>query len=130
MVLKKYQVQYPVENPLKVNRTESYRAVPCSGKAPLDEGLNQWSLAQRQRAPGSLSIACREHSINGFNLNPISFILASTQCVLALEFINIQVYFFQCKTVRRSVSAHIYSTFEMYSLSFPRKWSKNIDDSC
>ncbi len=33
---KKYQVQYPVENPPKVNRTEPYRAVPCSGKAPLD----------------------------------------------------------------------------------------------
>ncbi len=39
VVLKKYQVQaqYPVENPPKVNRTEPYRAVPCSGKAPLVE---------------------------------------------------------------------------------------------
>ncbi len=27
VVLKKYQVQYPVENPPKVNRTEPYHAV-------------------------------------------------------------------------------------------------------
>ncbi len=31
---KKYQVLYPVETPPKVNHTEPYRAVPCSGKAP------------------------------------------------------------------------------------------------
>ncbi len=30
----RYQVQYPVENPPKVNRTVPYRAIPCSGKAP------------------------------------------------------------------------------------------------
>ncbi len=34
VVLKKYQVHYSVEKPPKVNRTELYRAVPCSGKAP------------------------------------------------------------------------------------------------
>ncbi len=34
--LKTYQVLYPVEDPPKVSRTEPYRAVPCSGKAPVD----------------------------------------------------------------------------------------------
>ncbi len=29
-------VLYPVENPPKVNRTEPYRAVPCNGKAPIE----------------------------------------------------------------------------------------------
>ncbi len=32
----RYQVLYPVETPPKENRTEPYRAVPCSGKAPID----------------------------------------------------------------------------------------------
>ncbi len=32
----RYQVLYPVENPPKVRRTELYRAVPYSEKAPYD----------------------------------------------------------------------------------------------
>ncbi len=32
---KNYQVLYPVENPPKVNCTEPYRAIPCSGKVAL-----------------------------------------------------------------------------------------------
>ncbi len=41
VVLKKYQVPgtVPVENPPKVNCTEPYRAIPCSGKAPYGTGM-------------------------------------------------------------------------------------------
>ncbi len=48
MVLKKYQVPgtVPSGNPPKVNRTVPYRAVPCSGKAPLEQDLlNREQLA-------------------------------------------------------------------------------------